>query len=160
MVHRMTPLSNPRLFIFYGLLVSFPLAGLYVFSRLPLLPGSVALAAGAFMSYRLMRFARPYLGTKVTTSSEGLTFTLPGEGDLAFPWSEVSLSGRCTSARGKPFIFAYHAGRDRLISIPYEYTDMKTLEEELASRTPFETFHFPPGSGIRAVLQERFPRSK
>ena len=157
MIHRMTPASNPRLFLFYTLLVAFPAAGLSAFSYLPPLAGAAAFAVGAFFSYRLYRFAVPYLGTRITTDEAGVTFTLPGEGDVTFPWKEVSLSGKCTSARGKPFVFAYHAGRDRLISIPYEYTDMKGLETELAEKTPFETFHFLPGMNLRGILQERFP---
>ncbi len=158
MTHRMTVTSNPRLLIFYSLLGAFPLSGLYAFSRIPPLAGAAALAVGAFLSYRLYRFAMPYLGTKIVTGEDGITFTLPGEGDLVFPWNEVSLTGKCTAARGKPFVFAYHAGRDRLISIPYEYTDMKGLESELAEKAPFETFHFLPGMSLRAVLRERFPQ--
>lgn len=160
MIHRMTPLSNPRLFIFYSLLVSFPLAGFFVFTRLPPMPGAAALAAGAFLSYRLMRFAKPYLETKIITGEEGITFTLPGQGDETFPWEEISLSGKCTHTKGRSFIFTYNAGRDRLISIPYEYTDMAALEDELAARTPYEVFFFPPGASIRGVIQERFPQEE
>ena len=155
----MTIASNPRLLVFFTVLAALPLAGLSAFSYLPPIGGGAALGIGLFLSYRLYRFALPYLATKITTEESGLTLSLPGEGDVTIPWTEVSLSGRCTQTRGKPFLFVYHAGRDKLIAIPYEYSGMKGLESDLSEKTPFEAFHFLPGMNLRKVLEERFPEA-
>jgi hypothetical protein len=159
MIHRMTLTSNPRLIIFFTILTGLPLSGAASFNFFPPTLAAGALALGGFLSYKLYRFAQPYLGTKIETGKDAILFSLPGEGDLAFPWKEVSLSGRCTAYRGRPFVFVYHAGRDKLITIPYEYTDMKGLESTLEEKSPFEIFHFEPGMTLRAILKERFPQN-
>jgi hypothetical protein len=159
MIHRMTLTSNPRLLIFFTILIGLPLSGAASFSYFPTAVAAGALAIGGFLSYRLYRFALPYLGTKIETRENDILFSLPGEGDVSFPWKKVSLSGRCTAYRGRPFVFVYHAGRDKLITIPYEYTDMKGLESALEEKSPFEIFHFEPGMTLRGILKERFPQN-
>ncbi len=157
MVHKMTPLSNPRLLIFFTIIAALPLMGLLAFKAYSPIMGSALTGLGCWISYRLYRFASPYLKTMITTSDDGITFTLPKEGDTHFPYGDIALSGRCTSERGKPFLFAYNPKRDKLITIPYEYHDMKTLQEEFERKTNFENFHFTAGRTIHDVLKERYP---
>jgi len=157
MVHKMTPLSNPRLLIFFAIITALPLLGLLAFKTYSSVVGAVLTGLGCWLSYRLYRFANPFLKTMITTSDEGITFTLPNEGATNFLYGDIALSGRCTSDRGKPFLFAYNPSRDKLITIPYEYEDMKGLQAELERKTSFEDFHVQQGRSINDILRERFP---
>ena len=157
MIHKMTPISNPRLFIFYSIMLGMPLLGALSFKVYPPIVAALLTGAGCFLSYRFFKFAQPFLSTRITTTEEGITFTLPKEGDVVFTWKEITLAGKCLLPNGKPFIFAYHLGRDKLITIPFEYQDMKGLQAELEKKTSFETFKFEAGRSIHDVLTERYP---
>jgi hypothetical protein len=153
----MTVLSNPRLFIFITKVVALPLAGASTFSRIPKLFATAATALGSYLTYRLYRFAKPFLATKIETTEEKAVFTLPGEGDTVLPWPKIDLAGRCSTKKGSPFLFVYSKDSDKLITIPFEYENMKMLQKTLEEKTPFETFFFEPGMSLRAVLRDRFP---
>jgi hypothetical protein len=148
----MTFRSNPRILIFYSILVALPLGALALYQRVPQIAGGLILAASLFVDYKLLRFAQPYLKTKIITAEPNIRVYLAGK-EETFAWEEVTLSGKC-EFRGRPFVFLYHLGRDRIITIPYEYSDMSNLEKTLMEKTPYEIF--PPGVDIRRVIYERY----
>ena len=155
----MTVISNPRLFIFFTITAALPIAGASTFANFPKLFATAATALGCYLSYRLYRFAKPFLSTQIVTSGDTAVFTLPGEGDTVLPWSEINLAGKCSTKKGQSFLFVYHKERDKLITIPYEYQNMKGLQKTLEEKTPFESFFFEQGMSLRGVLQERFPNA-
>jgi hypothetical protein len=123
--------------------------------------GGLVLALSFFIDYRLFRFAWPYLKTKVVTDESAITIFLAG-GQEAFPWPEVTLSGKCVpqAKGGKPFVFVYNQGKDRIIVIPYEYSGMRDLENTLAEKTSYEVFRLSPGQDIRQILHDRYHADK
>ena len=158
MTHDMNLRSNPRLFIFYFILVGIPLGAFMLYPQLPPLAGSLVIGASLFVDYKLFRFAQPYIKTKIVTGDEAVTVFLAGQ-EESFPWREITLSGKFYFQKAaKPFIFLYHLGKDRIITIPYEYRDMNILEQTLMEKTPFEVF--PPGIDIRGVIIERYHSGK
>ena|GEM_PF-1339101 len=156
MTHSMTLRSNPRLLIFYSILALLPIGALALYPRFPPIAGGLILGASLFLDFKLFGFARPYLNTRIITAEDSITVFLAGSEEV-FPWKEINLSGKC-ALRGKPFLFFYHLGKDRIITIPREYTDMRELEKTLEENTPFEAF--APGVDIQEVIYERFHAGK
>jgi len=129
-----------------------------LYPRLSPIIGSVVIGVSVFIDYKLYRFAQPYLKTKIVTDESGVTVFLAGQ-EETFPWEEIVFSGKIfVQKSGKPFIFLYHLGKDRVITIPYEYTNMKSLEQTLTEKTPFETI--PPGVDLRKIIIERYHSNK
>jgi hypothetical protein len=147
--------SNPRLLIFYFILAGLPAVSLFLYARLPQLAGAAVLGLSFFLDYKLFRSARPYLKTKIVTEESSVTIFLAGQ-EATFPWTEVALSGKCNQTGGKPFLFLYHLKEDKIITVPYEYTDMPGLENTLAERTHYEVFQLLPGMDVRKILHDRF----
>ncbi|MDR1625969.1 MAG: hypothetical protein LBT33_05455 [Spirochaetia bacterium] len=159
MTHTITWRSNPRLLLFYFLLAALPLGGLAFYPHLSQVMGGIVLAASFFIDYRLFRFARPYLKTKIVTGETDAVIHLPNQEEI-FPWTEITLSGKCLLERGRPFIFLYHRGKDRVITIPYEYTDMPGLEKTLSEKTPYEVFQLSSAMDLRQILHDRYASDK
>ena len=152
----MTLRSNPRLIVFYSILVLLPLGALMLYPRFHPIVGGLVLGASLFIDFKLVGFARPYLKTKIITDDASITVFLSRE-EETLSWKEITLSGKCTLRR-KYFLFLYHLGKDRIITIPYEYTSMKDLERTLKENTLFEAF--PPEVDIRSVIYERYHAGK
>jgi hypothetical protein len=155
MTHNITWRSNPRLLIFFLLLVALPLGGIAFYPHLPQLAGGLVIGLCLFVDYRLFRFAQPYLKTNIITDETAATIHLPNQEEV-FPWAEITLSGKCIFERGRPFVFLYHRGRDRVITIPYEYTDMPGLEKTLSEKTPYEVFRLASVIELRQTLHDRY----
>jgi hypothetical protein len=148
----MTFRSNPRLFIFYVILAALPLGALALYPRVSQVAGGLILGVSLFVDYRLFRFAQPYLKTKIVTGEADIRVYLAG-GEEVFPWEEITLSGKC-GFKGKTFVFLYHKGKDRIITIPYEYSAMPDLEKTLAEKTSYEVF--PSDADIRRIIYDRY----
>jgi hypothetical protein len=156
----MTLRSNPRLLVFFLILGALPLGALALYPRLPQLAGGLVLGLCLFIDYKLFRFARPYLKTKIVTDETALTVYLPNQ-EESFPWAEITLSGKCVFAGGgRPFLFLYHLGRDRIITIPREYADMPVLEKTLAEKTPYEVLQLSSAQELRQTLHDRYHSDK
>jgi hypothetical protein len=157
----MTLRSNPRLLIFYLILAALPLGGLSLYSRLPQLVGGLVIGVCIFIDYGLFRFARPFLRTKVTTTETTVSVQLPNQEEV-FAWEEVTLSGKCLieGRGGRSFIFLYNLERDRILTVPYEYTDMPGLEKTLSERTPYEVFQLSSAMELQRIIQERYHLNK
>jgi hypothetical protein len=155
MTHDMTWRSNPRLLVFFLILAALPLGGLALYPRLPQIAGGLVIGLCLFIDYRLFRFARPYLKTRIITNETAATICLPNQEEV-FLWAEVTLSGKCVFERGRPFIFLYHLERDRIITIPYEYTDMPGLEKALSEKAPYEVFRLSSVEDLRQILHDRY----
>ena len=150
----MTLKSNPRLLVFYFILAAIPLGAFMLYPRVSQIVGSLLIGISFFIDYKLFRFAQPYLKTKIITGESGVTVFLAGQ-EENFPWPEITLSGKFHFQKtGKPSMFLYHLERDRIITIPYEYRDMNSLEQALMEKAPFEVF--PPGTDIRQIIVERY----
>jgi len=144
--------------IFYTILAAIPLAALALFQNLPPIVGPLVLGGSFFAVYKLYKYAQPYLNTKIITDDEGITVFLAGQ-EERFSWNEVSLSGKFYFQKtGKPFLFLYNLGKDRIITIPHEYKDMAQLEKVFIEKTPYEII--PPGIDIREVIVDRFHRKE
>jgi hypothetical protein len=161
MTHDMTLRSNPRLLLFYCILAALPLGAIMLYPRLPQFMGAGLLALSFFIDYKLFRFAQPYLKTKVVTDESAVTIFLAGQ-EESFSWTEITLCGKCVPQvkGGRPFVFVYHLGKDRIITIPYEYSDMRGLESTLAEKAPYEVFPLSSGMDIRQILHDRYHADK
>ena len=152
----MTIRSNPRLLIFYGILLLLPFGALMLYQNFHPLVGGLLLGASIFIDYKLYGFAKPYISTRVTTSDDYITVYLVRT-EETFSWEEITLCGKWTF-RGKPILFIYNLEKDRIITVPYEYTNMKDLEKTLKEKTAFEIFSSEVD--IRQVIYERFHAGK
>ena len=159
MIHKITFGSNPRLLLFYAILAALPFGGIMLYSNMPGIPGAIGMALSFFLAYKLFRFAHPFIKTHVITTDSDITVALAKQ-EIVFPWSEITLSGKCIPKKGRTFIFLYHLGEDRIVTIPYEYTNMAAMESALAEKTTFETFQVSLPMDIREILHDRYHSDK
>lgn len=155
MTHRITLTSNPRLIALALVVLAMFAVAVAAFATLTPLFGGVFLALTLFLAYNFARFAQGSLRSRVATSEAGISFILPTREQENLPWEVITHAGYCTQPRGKPFLFVYAESRDRLISIPREYTDFDALVEQVRSATPFEEMSLASGETIQERLRER-----
>ncbi len=152
----MTVTSNPRILILGIVVLAMFGVAVLGFVLLSLAFGLIFLAVAVYLSYQLLKFARSHLASRIRTGDDGIAFDLPTNEHEEFAWGDITLSGSCTPTRGKPFSFVYCEGKDRLITIPREYTDFEALTAAIERQAPaFERFHLGPGVTIHEKLRER-----
>jgi hypothetical protein len=155
----MTLRSNPRLLIFFLILAALPLGALALYPRLPQFVGAAVLGLSLFIDFKIFCFAQPYIKTRIVTDESAITIYLAKEEEI-FAWTEVALAGKCIFKNGRPFIFLYHLGKDKIITIPYEYTGMRNLEKTVSEKVPYEILELSSSMELRQLLHDRYHSDK
>lgn len=155
MIHRMTVVSNPRLTVFYLLLVGIPAAGAACFFVLPQLWAGAAMAVALFVDYQLFKFGRTYTESSIESSEEEIAIVIPGQERVAIPLAGLTLAGSF-SINGTPTLFLYNKENDKLYTIPKEYTGYAELRGLVESKAPFEQVDALTMLGLKHFLKERY----
>ena len=154
MRHTITVASNPRMLIFFVILVALPAVGILLMIFAGMLIGIIALAAAAYLDYTMFRSVRNHLKSWVETSAAELKCQMPDGELLVFPWNTVTTAGYCQQEQGRPFLFVYREEGDKLVTIPKEYADFNALFSEIRERTPFQEISLRKGETIEDRLKE------
>ncbi|HUX22858.1 MAG TPA: hypothetical protein VMW69_16600 [Spirochaetia bacterium] len=150
----MTVRSNPRIILLFLIILALFVVSVLGFIFLTALYGIIFLAVALFLSFQFVRFAISHIRSHLRTDDEGISFHMPTNEEEHFDWGELTHSGFCTPAKGRPFAFVYSQERDRLITIPKEYEEFDALLGELQARVVFTNFELPPDTTIQAKLRE------
>jgi len=152
----MTIGSNPRILVLAVVVAGMAAIAVLGFVLIGVAVGFIFLAVAAYLAFQLLKFARSHLRSRINAGEETIAFALPTNEYEEFLWTDITLAGYCTPTRGKPFAFVYCEKKDRLLTIPNEYTDFDALVVELEKSAPaFERFHLGPGVTIQEKLRER-----
>ncbi len=154
MRHTITITSNPRMIILFLVVIALPAAGVLLLIFAGTLIGIIALAAGAYLDYSMLRFFRNHMKSWVETTDTELRCQMPDGDLLVFTWKQVTLAGYCTQERGRPFLFVYREKGDKLVTIPKEYGDFEALFSTIKQRTPFQELSLDQGETIQERLQK------
>jgi hypothetical protein len=155
MIHRMTVHSNPRLLLFYVLLVGIPAAGAATFFVLPGLWAVGVLGGALFVDYQLFKFGRTYTESTIESSEDELAINIPGQDRVAIALSELTLAGEF-AINGTATIFLYNKANDKLYTIPNEYTGFDQMRELVRSKAPYEKVEALTMPGLKHYLKERY----
>jgi hypothetical protein len=152
-ISRITFLSNPRLIPASLLMPLSIAAGIALFLIFGLLIGIVALAAGVFFCYSMVKFLARQLASRVETGEDGIRFTFFGEETLTFPWEKIRLAGIAEEAGARKRLFAYSDDADRFVAIPDEFQGFDGLVAEVRSRTAFQEITLSSGETLKEKLK-------
>ena len=154
MRHRMTLSSNPRMIILVLFMIALPAAGILLLIFVGIVLGIIALAGAAYLDYTMLRFFRNHLKSWVETTDTELKCQMPDGELIVFSWDKVTTAGYFTQERGRPFLFVYREEADKLVTIPEEYSEFKTLYSEIEQRTSFQELSLAGGETIQDRLKE------
>ena len=140
MTHRVTLASNPRILLLALVLLALPALGALLLMYAGTLVGLLALAAAAYLDYTMIRYLVRNLRSRVVTSDTRISCRLPDGQELDFPWKAITIAGHCVQKGSRPFLFVYDQRMDKIVTIPDEYSDFPTLQEELRRRLPAGVF--------------------
>jgi hypothetical protein len=158
-LYRLSFRTNPRMVLLPVVLVGLVAIGVLAWRYAGTVAGIVVLAIALYLDVQIVRFLASHLRSWVKTTAEGLSARLPDASTLDFDWKNLTHAGLCQRAGSRPFVFLYDERRDRLLSIPNEYSNFAELNEEIRRRLPsgtsFEELRLAKGEMIEDWMKSR-----
>ena len=131
MVYRFNIRKNPRV-ILLGVIPAVLLIGSVALLILvqPLL-GLGALAVSAYVSYHLVKFLRNNVKSEIRTYDDELVCDTSMGEKTQIEWKSITHAGRYFVGDELALLFVYNETDDKLLTIPFQYSQMDELEREI-----------------------------
>lgn len=138
MVYRFQLKRNLKSLVLPGIAVVLIAASVAIMAFYHVVLGIVAVAVTAFISYHLVKFFANTLKSHVRTSDDGMVCATAMGSETSISWDDLTHAGWYTTDGGYRELFVYAEGEDQLLTIPPQYENMGTLEEEILDRSGLE----------------------
>ena len=132
MIYRFQLRQNPRVIllpVIPAVLVGGSIALLVLVH--PLL-GLVALGISGYIAYQLLKFLRLHIKSEISTYDDELVCVTSLGEKSRIDWESVSHAGFYLVDEKPELLFVYSDSEDQLLTIPFHYTQMKGLENEIS----------------------------
>lgn len=154
MIHRIRFGSSRSHYVFFGLILGIPAAGLAVTFLLHRVIGAILLLVGAFFSYQFAKYLQLHLKSFVETNDEGLRALTSSKEKVKISWDEITHAGHCTDPENHEYVFVYNENTDTLLTVPDEFTLFHDLLEELESRMELARYRLKPEETVAERLKQ------
>ncbi|MFW5776633.1 MAG: hypothetical protein ACOCZB_05020 [Spirochaetota bacterium] len=138
MVYRFQLKQNLKSLLLPGIALVLLAASVAIMAFYHVVLGIVALAVTAFISYHIVRFFINTLKSHVRTSDDGMVCATALGSETTVSWDALTHAGWYTTDSGYRELYVYAEGDDQLLTIPPQYENMETLEEEILDRSGLE----------------------
>jgi hypothetical protein len=154
MTYRITFKSNPRMILLVLLMVLAAAFVVFLFAIGSSIAGFISLVVIGYLEFQVGRHLNGQLTSSVVTNDEGVTVQHAGIGIRTFSWEDISRAGYAVprTKRERPVVFIYNEEDDRLITIPDEFENFRSLMTEVRRRTDFEDIVLAPGETLETRL--------
>lgn len=138
MVYRFQLRRNLKSLVVPGIALVLVAASIAIMAFYHVFLGILALAVTGFISYHLVKFFVNTLKSHVRTSDDGMICATAMGSEMSVSWDDLTHAGWYTTDSGYRELFVYAEGEDQLLTIPPQYEEMSTLEEEILDRSGLE----------------------
>ncbi len=157
MVYRYRLSKNLHLLILPGVSLLLVLVSLSVILFWNPLIGILALAASAFLGWKLMKFFLNHINSIIRISDDGVSGTTSLGGEYTFLWKDLSLAGVYSCQGNGEEVFLYSDENDYLIRIPAAYSNPGDLTREIEEYSgEFVRWEGRERGDLEVQLRERF----